>query len=174
MDAAKRTLNFVRDVTGLRPLDKNINICMLTKATRGRRVVTVMQSPHLPVSFLHCMISGWGANRIWWQCQLVLMVLLAFCSVGRGDEICACLRRGVAWVLQNGRVITDESFRPGHHCKDKSCRRHNCVRGFLILFPSRKNNQTELALLNCCCVCCSRQAHGCSSRLARQRIPGGM
>ena len=143
VDAAKRALNFVRDVAGLRPLDKNINIRMLAKATRGRRAVTVRQSPHMPVSFLHCMISGWGSSHIWWQCQVVLMILLAFCSVGRGDEICSCLRRGVAWVLQSGRVITDESFRPEHHCKDKNCRRQNCVRGFLILFPSRKNKQNS-------------------------------
>ena len=143
VDAAKRALNFVRSIAGLHPLDQNINIRMLAKATRNRRVVTVKQSPHLPVSFIHCMMSDWGMSAIWWKRQTVLMTLLAFCSMGRGDEVCACLRRGIAWVLQNGRVVSSDKFVPGHHCKNKNCKHQRCVRGFLLLFPSRKNRQNS-------------------------------
>ena len=143
VDAAKRALNFLRAIADLPPLDRNVSIRMLAKATRGRRVATVRQSPHLPVSFLHCIVSEWGTQGDWWERQIALMILLAFCSIGRGDEICACLRSGIAWVLQNGRIVTDNKFVPGHHCRNKQCTRPGCVCGFLLLFPSRKNRQNS-------------------------------
>ena len=143
VDAAKRALNFVRAVAGLPSLDQNFNIRMLAKATRGRRAVTVRQSPHLPVSFLHCLVSSWGFSGTWWKRQIALMTIVAFCTMGRGDEICSCLRHGIAWVLQSGRLVTHSDFTPGHHCQDKQCTRRGCVRGFLVLFPSRKNRQNS-------------------------------
>ena len=145
VDAAKRALNFVRAVAELPPLDENINVRLLAKSTRNRKSATVNQSPLLPVSFLHCMMQGWGAADIWWKIQTVLMTFLAFCSLGRGDEVCACLRTGIAWVRQSGALVHDDDFVPGHHCKDKQCRHANCVRGFMILFPSRKNSQSTPA-----------------------------
>lgn len=141
VDAAKRAINFVRSIADLPSLDENASIKMLAKATRARSVSSVRQSPHLPSSFLHCVMHDWGASDIWWKWQITLMTFLAFCSIGRGDEVCSCLREGIAWVLQDGSIISSKSFRPGHHCNDKTCKQHNCVRGFLILFPSRKNHQ---------------------------------
>ena len=142
VDAAKRALNFVRAVAELPPLDDNINFRLLAKSARNRKSSTVKQSPHMPVSFLHCMSDGWAATDIWWKLQTVLMTFLAFCSLGRGDEVCACLRTGIAWVRQDGSIVHDEGFVPGHHCRCKDCKRANCVRGFMILFPSRKNSQS--------------------------------
>ena len=141
VDAAKRAVNFVRAIAGLPSLDSNLSITMLAKATRARSVSSVRQSPHMPSAFLHCIMHDWGASDIWWKWQITLMAFLAFCSIGRGDEVCSCLREGIAWVLQDGTTVTSRSFRPGHHCNDKACKRPNCVRGFLILFPSRKNHQ---------------------------------
>ena len=142
VDAAKRALNFVRAVADLPPLDENISVRLLAKSARNRKSSTVKQSPNMPVSFLHCMMEDWGVSDIWWKIQTVLMTFLAFCSLGRGDEVCACLRTGIAWVLQDGSIAHDDNFIPGHHCKNKQCKRANCVRGFMILFPSRKNSQS--------------------------------
>ena len=141
VDAAKRAINFVRTIAGLTSLDSIVSIRMLAKATRARSATSVRQSPHMPTSFLHCIMNDWGISDIWWRRQIILMVFLAFCSIGRGDEVCSCLREGIAWVLQDGSTVTSRSFRPGHHCNDKACTQPNCVRGFLILFPSRKNHQ---------------------------------
>ena len=69
------------------------------------------------------------------------MALIAFCSIGRGDEVCWCVRLGIAWVLQSGRMITNQTFKPRHDCRDKSCQISGGIRGYLVLFPSRKNRQ---------------------------------
>ena len=122
-------------------LDSNISIKMLAKSVRSRKASSVRQSPQMPVSFLHCIMCDWGLCTVWWRRQTVLMIFLAFCSLGRGDEVCSCLREGIAWVLQDGSTVSSAAFRPGHHCNDRSCKHDKCVRGFLILFPSRKNHQ---------------------------------
>ena len=142
VDAAKRALNFVRAIAGLPTLDDNISVRMFCKAARNRRVATVRQSPHMPVAFMHCIVTSWGGGGIWWQRQIALMIIIAVCSIGRGDEVCACVRVGIAWVLQDGTLVIDNSFRPGHHCRDKNCRQPSCVRGFLLLFTTRKNSQS--------------------------------
>ena len=119
--------------------NSNSSVTKLAKAARSRKVATVRQRPHMPVSFF---TPGWGSTRVWWKRQVTLMTFIAFSTIGRGDEICNCLLRdGITWVLQNGSTVSATSFRPGHHCCDKACNRDNCVRGFLILFPSRKNHQ---------------------------------
>lgn len=82
VDATKRALNFLRAVANLPSLDSNIDVRMLAKAARSRRVATVHQSPHLPISFIHCMMSSWGVRGSWWQRQTILMILIAFCSIG--------------------------------------------------------------------------------------------
>ena len=89
VDSARRALNFVREIAGMPSLNDNIGVRLLTKSTRESKIVTVRQSPKMPVAFLHCMTEGWGITDVWWQRQTVLMTLVAFCSIGRGDEVCA-------------------------------------------------------------------------------------
>ena len=69
------------------------------------------------------------------------MIMIAVCSIGRGDEITSCVREGISWVRQDGTQVRDADFTPIHHCRNKECRIQNCVRDFLILFPGRKNRQ---------------------------------
>ena len=71
------------------------------------------------------------------------MILLSFCAPARGAGVTSCLRKGIAWILMNGTQPTDsQSFRPSQ-CSLERCTHPKCVRGFLLLFPARKNRRNS-------------------------------
>lgn len=59
---------------------------------------------------------------------------------GRGVKLTE-RRHSMGVTVTESSTVSVTSFRTGHHFNDKSCLRNNCVRDFLILFPSRKNHQ---------------------------------
>ena len=142
--AAKRAINLLRAFIGAESLDHNITVRMMVRGARSSVVRTVAQSPAILAAFVASIVASWGNDPVWWKRQIAFMILLMFCTLGRGGEVVACLRTGFSWVLQNGLLPLDaDNFVPGHQCTDSSCSRPNCVRGFLILFPSRKNRRNS-------------------------------
>ena len=144
VEAAKRAVNLLREVAGQKPIDENVLVRMLARGFRNMSVKTKKQNPALLAAFVASIIAQWGTSLIWWKRQVALMILLLFCTVGRGAEITTCPNEGVAWVRQNGtQPAEDGTFAPIQHCTNPSCRLPNCVRGFLLLLPSRKNRRNS-------------------------------
>ena len=138
--SAKRAINLIRAMSNAPSADDNIAIKLLARAAKNIVVTAVRQSPAVPISLVSIIMDRWGHAPIWWKRQTVLMMLIAICTFGRGDEICACLRRGVAWVRMDGSVFQDGIVAlPPSRTVNKPL--HEVIRGFLVLFPTRKNRQ---------------------------------
>ena len=132
--AAKRAVNLLRAFARKAPLDANASIRFLARGARNAIVRTVKQSPALLAVFVAAIISGWGDSGVWWERQVSLMVLVTFCTLGRGAGVSGCLRRGISWVRRDG---TQTLIPP--RCSQEDLHKH--VRGFLLLFPRRKNRR---------------------------------
>ena len=144
VESAKRAINLLREVAGESPLDSQILVRMLARGFRNMSVKTKKQGAAMLATFLSAIVAVWGPSTVWWKRQVALMALLLFCTVGRGAEIAACPSSGIAWVRHDGTQPSDETtFRPIQHCADINCRIPSCVRGFLLLMPSRKNRRNS-------------------------------
>ena len=128
-------------MTNVRPAESNVAVQLLAKAARNIIVSAVRQSPAFPIRLVAVSVLSWGKSAIWWKRQTALMILIAVCTFGRGAELCACLRHGVEWVASDGSLIrgpidmVQRSAGPGFELSE-------AIRGFLILFPTRKNRQS--------------------------------
>ena len=132
--SAKRAVNLLRAFARKEPLDSNASIRFLARGARKALVRTKRQSPALLAVYVAAIISTWGDSLVWWKRQVALMVLVTFCTLGRGAGVSGCLRRGISWVRRNG---TQTFVPPPHLATDP----HKHVRGFLLLFPTRKNRR---------------------------------
>ena len=141
VDAAKRAVNFVRSLAGAEPLEEDTCIRLLARSARNAVVRTVRQSPALPAIFVKTITSRWGTDPIWWKRQTALMVVLGVCTVARGAEVIAWRREGLAWVRRDGTQVSQTRFKP-HRYGPRAGPRAGHVRGFMLLFPSRKNKQS--------------------------------
>ena len=140
--AAKRALNLIRALDGKPPADGEISVQMLAKATAKAASVPQGQSNAMPIILIARIVSRWRSSPIWWKRQTALMALMALCVLARGAGIHSCIRQGVSWIRNNGTTYRGHD-RPVKHCDRKDCKRPNCVRGFLILLPFRKNRQSQ-------------------------------
>ena len=134
--AAKRAVNLLRAFARKEPLDSNASVRFLARGAHKAIVRTVRQSPALLAIFVAAIIFNWGDSPVWWQRQVSLMVLVTFCTLGRGAGVSGCLRRGISWVRRDGT----QTFAPPR-CRQEDL--HNHVRGFLLLFPTRKNRRNS-------------------------------
>jgi hypothetical protein len=138
VDSAKRAINLIRALTNVEPAESNVSVQLLAKAARNIVVAAVRQSPAFPIRLVAIIVLRWGKAKTWWKRQIALMILIAVCTFGRGAEMCACLRRGIEWVAKDGSIIRgpitqlQRSAGPGFSLD-------RAVRGFLILFSTRKN-----------------------------------
>ena len=142
VDAAKRALNFLRAVLGGRPLDSDYNIRLLARSVRHAIARTVRQSPALPAIFAKAILMNWGVSRTWWKRMTALMVLLALCTLARGAEVVSCRREGIVWVRPDGTQIRIPLCNPMCNFGTSTSAILKHLRGFLVLFPSRKNHQS--------------------------------
>ena len=69
------------------------------------------------------------------------MVVLAICTVARGAEISSLRRDGISWVRPDGTQVRTERFNPIGALGTFGADLLRSLRGFLILFPARKNKQ---------------------------------
>ena len=144
VESAKRAVNLLRGVIGAPPLESQLMVKMLAKGFRNLAVKTKKQNPAMLATFVAAIVARWGVEPMWWKRQVALMVLLMFCTVGRGAEISSCPADGIAWVRHDGTQPTDvKNFKPMQHCTSSACRLQQCVRGFLLLMPSRKNRRNS-------------------------------
>ena len=142
--AAKRAINLLRAFADCPSLDTNPAVKFLTRGARNAIVKTTRQSPALLAVFIAAIIVKWGSSTIWWQRQTALMILLSFCALARGSGITSCLRKGLSWVRKDGSIRNNASaFELIQHCQNSSCSHPQCVRGFLLLFPARKNHRNS-------------------------------
>ena len=142
VDAAKRALNFLRSLAGAAPVDSDPNIRLLARSVRHSFARTVRQSPAFPAVFARAVITRWGSSNIWWQRMIALMIILALCTVARGAEVVSCRREGIAWVRPDGTQVRSALFNPAQAVGSVGPALISKVRGFMILFPSRKNHQS--------------------------------
>ena len=140
--AAKRAINMMRSFARKPSLDDNIQVSLLTRGADNAVVRTRRQSPAMLAVFVAATIYHWGFSDLWWERQIALMITVMFCSLGRGGSVIECLREGISWVRKDGTQFLSRDSHPPRPCCDKpSCDNTACVRGFLLLFPSRKNHQ---------------------------------
>ena len=140
--AAKRAINLLRAFARKPPLDNNPSVRFLARGARKAVVRTKRQSPALLAVYVAAIVYKWGFSKVWWKSQVALMALLTFCTLARGAGITACLRRGISWVRKDGSQPRNHAtFMPGRQCEADSCNHPSCVRGFLLLFPTRKNHR---------------------------------
>ena len=132
--AAKRAVNLLRAFARKEPLESNASIRFLARGARKALVRTKRQSPALLAIYVAAIISAWGDSHVWWKRQVALMILVTFCTLGRGAGVSGCLRRGISWVRRNG---TQTFLPPRFTTADP----HTIIRGFLLLFPARKNRR---------------------------------
>ena len=142
VDAAKRALNFLRATLGGKPLDSNANVRLLARSVRHAIARTVRQSPALPAVFAQAILMKWGVSRAWWKRMTALMVLLALCTLARGAEVVSCRREGIVWVRPDGTQIRIPLCNPMRNFGTSTSALLEHLRGFLVLFPSRKNHQS--------------------------------
>jgi len=141
VDSAKRAVNFLRAIIEALPLDGNPNIRLFARSARNAIAHTVRQSPAFQPSYVQAIVMHWGSSPVWWKRMVALMILLAICTVARGAEIVSTRRDGLAWVRNDGTQIRQEGFCPLTEFDS----RHDlmaAVKGFLLLFPSRKNKSS--------------------------------
>ena len=142
VDSAKRALNFLRALLGVQPLDSDTNVRLLARAVRHSFARTVRQSPAFPAVFARAVLMTWGSSHIWWKRMAALMIILALCTMARGAEIVSCRREGIAWVRPDGTQVRAPLFNPVVSAGSSTPALLKHLRGFLVLFPSRKNHQS--------------------------------
>ena len=140
--AAKRAVNLIRALSSCEPIDDYYSVKMLSKAVAKVLSAPTGQSNAMPIIFLVQIVKKWGGSLIWWHRQVALMALLSMCALARGAGIRSCTRKGVSWIRANGTTYRG-SEKPVRHCTSKECTISNCVRGFLLLLPYRKNRQAQ-------------------------------
>ena len=138
--SAKRAVNLIRAMSNIKSANDSVAIQLLSKAAKNIVVSAVRQSPAVPISLMAIILRMWGRSPLWWKRQTVLMILLAICTFGRGDELCSCLRLGVAWVRMDGSVHSCGAA-PTSQSSGPARAIHKSFRGFMLLFPTRKNRQ---------------------------------
>ena len=144
VQAAKRAINLVRAFAHKPPLDNDIAVKYLARGASNAVVRTTRQSPALLAVFVAAIVTQWGDSAVWWERQVALIVLLMFCTLVRGAGITACLRDGVSWVSKDGTQPAEQAnFSPQQCCSRNACSNTDCVRGFLLLFPFKKNHRTR-------------------------------
>ena len=144
VDSAKQAINLLRAIANVAPLDDNVTVRYLSRGARNAIVRTKKQSPALLAIYVAAIVRTWGRSRIWWKRQVALMILISFCTLARGAGMVSCLREGYAWVRKDGTLVNNSlSFTPQQSCNAKQCSHPACVRGFLILFPGRKNRRNS-------------------------------
>ena len=136
--SAKRAVNLVRALDGKAPVESSTCVKLLAKAANTGAPAPQGQSNTMPIVFLKNIVRKWGHSPIWWQRQTALMALLATCAITRGAGIRSCVRNGISWIRNDGTVYRGDK-KPVRHCSNKGCNIENCVRGFLLLLPYRKN-----------------------------------
>ena len=142
--AAKRAINLLRAFAQGAPLDANPTVRFLAKGACNAVVKTTRQSPAMLAVFIAAIVHKWGDSQVWWQRQVALMTLLSFCALARGAGVTSCLRKGLSWVRKDGtQPANATTFYPVQRCQAPSCSHPECVRGFLRLFPSRKNRRNS-------------------------------
>ena len=142
--SAKRAINLLRAIANKDSLDDNIMVRYLTRGARNAIVRTIRQSPGMLAIYVAAIVRTWGRSRFWWKRQVALMILVSFCTLTRGAGITACLRDGLAWVRKDGTIPSDlVEFTPQQTCNAMQCSHTTCVRGFLLLFPFRKNHRNS-------------------------------
>ena len=140
--AAKRAINLIRALAGKPPADDMIGVQMLSKATAKAATVPQGQSNAMPIILVARIVARWRTSPVWWKRQVALMSLMALCVLARGAGIHSCIRKGVSWIRNDGTTYRGRD-KPIKHCDKKECKRPNCVRGFLLLLPFRKNRQSQ-------------------------------
>ena len=141
--SAKRAINLLRAFAGKGPLEENPAVRYLAKGARNAVVRTKRQSPALLLVYVATIVRKWGFQEVWWKRQVALMILLAFCAIARGAGVTSCLRSGIAWILADGTQPADSGTFMPTQCSERQCKHPGCVRGFLILFPTRKNRRNS-------------------------------
>ena len=140
--SAKRAVNFLRSLGHAPSLDNDPRVRLLSRSFQRSFARTVRQSPALPAIFARAILSRWGRSPVWWHRMVALMVIMALCTMARGAEIAGCRREGVVWVRPDGTQVRADLFSPladqGPLCPPL----FGQVRGFLLLFPARKNHQS--------------------------------
>jgi hypothetical protein len=134
--AAKRAVNFLRALADARPSDDDPNVRLMARGARDAVARTVRQSPAFHAAFVSAIISEWGSSPIWWKRQTALMIVLSVCTLARGDESVSCRQDGIAWIRHDGTQVRHRLFGYPEHLELSAL---NHLRGFLVLFPSRKN-----------------------------------
>ena len=132
--AAKRAVNYIRAFARKQPVDDNVSIRYLARGARKAIVRTVRQSPALLAVFVAAITLAWGKSPVWWKRQISLMILITFCTLARGAGVTGCLRRGISWVRYDGTQCSTPTAGARANCQQT-------FRGFLILFPTRKNHR---------------------------------
>ena len=74
--------------------------------------------------------------------MIALMIILALCTVARGAEVVSCRREGLMWVRHDGTQVRSNLFNPARVVGSLGPQLLKAVKGFLILFPARKNKQS--------------------------------
>lgn len=171
--SAQRAINLLRAFGNVVPLHTNSVLAkLLSRAASNNRVSTVRKAAALPMCFLQAMIQAWGFSKVWWQRQLVLVTLLAFCAVARGGGICTCVRTGITWVRVDGTMVHDPAFIPTVVSLGGGRFELPGILGFLLLLPFRKNKLSTpswmpIMELYCMVFLCVQLRW-----LRRQQIPG--
>ena len=142
--SAKRAINLLRAIANVGPLDEHLSVRYLARGARNAIVRTKRQSPALLAIYVATIVKMWGRSKVWWKRQVALMLLMSFCTLARGAGIVSCLRDGQTWVRKDGTLVRDSAnFTPQQGCNAKVCSHPTCVRGFLILYPGRKNRRNS-------------------------------
>ena len=143
--SAKRAINLLRAFAKKGPLEDNAAVRYLARGAKNAVVRTTRQSPAMLMVYIASIVRKWGFSNVWWKRQVALMILLSFCALARGAGVTSCLRRGIAWILMDGTQPPESqshTFQPSQ-CSQKQCTHPTCVRGFLLLFPARKNRRNS-------------------------------
>ena len=140
--AAKRALNLIRALTEKGPVEEAVSVRLLSKAAGKAVSAPQGQSNAMPVVLVARVVARWCSSDVWWKRQTALMMLTALCTLARGADVRSCTRKGISWIRTDGTTYRG-SEKPVKHCNDKHCKRPNCVRGFLLLLPFRKNRQSQ-------------------------------
>ena len=140
--SAKRAVNFLRSLAHAPSLDNDPRVRLLSRSFQHSTARTVRQSPAFPAVFAKTILSRWGRSPVWWHLMITLMIILALCTMARGAEMASCRREGVVWVRPDGTQVRADLFSPLTSGKPANLSLFKQVRGFLLLFPSRKNHKS--------------------------------
>ena len=141
VDAAKRAINLLRALMGWVSLDADPNVRLLARSVRHSFARTVRQSPAFPAIFARAVLMQWGISNVWWKRMVALMITLDLCTMARGAEVVSCRREGIEWVRPDGTQVRVPLYNPASSIGATTAALLNHRRGFLVLFPSRKNHQ---------------------------------